>query len=108
MSTVTVRAFLRSTSFSEDEHDQDPMEFVTSRFARDRQNSISETNTYYATRTSRNSQCFLRSQETILEHEYKYRSGIYIYFFYTKAPRNRLKTVFFILCSPEVALNSFF
>lgn len=77
MSTVTVREFLRSTSFSEDEHEQDPMEFVTSRFARDRENSISETTIPYSpTRVSRNSQCFLRSQETILEHEYKYRSGI--------------------------------
>lgn len=77
MSTVTVREFLRSTSFSEDEHEQDPMEFVTSRFARDRQNSISEITNHLTNtaRTSRNSQCQLRSQETILEHEYKYRTG---------------------------------
>ena len=72
MSSSTVREFLRSTSFSEDEHDQDPLEFVTNRFSKE---SI-DGKKHRRTKRDSESQCQLRSSDTIFEHEYKYRSGM--------------------------------
>jgi len=76
MSSIIVREFLRSTSFSdysEDEH-EDPLEFVTSRFSKDRDAKVN-VDGIKSRRTKRDSQCQLRSSDTIFEHEYKYRSG---------------------------------
>lgn len=61
LSSTTVREFLRSASISEEEH-EDTLESVTHRFTQ-----------------KRNSQCVLRSQDTIFDHEYKYRSDNFAY-----------------------------
>ncbi|XP_066915176.1 6-phosphofructo-2-kinase/fructose-2,6-bisphosphatase 2-like [Clytia hemisphaerica] len=80
MSSITVREFLRSTSFSEDSDDsQDPLEFVSSRFANLNKDPIITSPKAKEFRRKKNSQCFLRSQETILEHEYKYRTDNFAY-----------------------------